>query len=47
MTRDGENSRSNFIHGNKDTTSLLNYLKLVLRKDVGGEQMAASRHTYS
>lgn len=47
MTRDGENSRSNFIHGSKDTTYLLKYLKLVLRKDVGGEQMAASCHTYS
>jgi len=47
MTRGGENSRSNFVYGNKDTTSLQKYLKLVLRKDAGGEQMAASCHTYS
>jgi len=42
-----ENSRSNFIHGNKDTTSPQKYLEVLLRKDAGGEQMAASCHTYS
>lgn len=47
MTGVGENSRSNFIYGNKDATFPQEYLKLVLRKDVSSEQMAAYSHTYS